>query len=67
MKHDIVFKTKEAYISAKTLLTHHFACRFNDLNDFRIEFYLEGRRNIAKKMLLDMAAVEESEMEYVTG
>ena len=67
MKHDIVFKTKEAYISAKTLLTHHFACRFNDLNDFRIEFYLEGRRNIAKKMLLDMSAVEESEMEYVTG
>ena len=67
MKHDIVFKTKEAYIAAKTILTHHFSCRFNDLDDYRIEFFLEGRRNTAKKMLLDVSAVAESEMEYVTG
>lgn len=67
MKHDIVFKTKEAYIAAKTILTHHFACRFNDLDDYRIEFYQESRRDIAKKMLIDADQVAESDMEYVTG
>jgi hypothetical protein len=67
MKHDIVFKTKEAYIAARTILTHHFSCRFNELDDFRIEFFSEGRRNTAKKMLLDVSAVDGSEMEYVTS
>jgi hypothetical protein len=66
MKHDIVFKTKEAYIAAKTILTHHFSCRFNDLDDYRIEFFLEGRRETAKKMFIDAEAVEESNMEFVT-
>jgi len=66
MKHDIVFKTKEAYIAAKTILTHHFSCRFNDLDDYRIEFFLEGRRETAKKMFIDAQAVEESDMEFVT-
>jgi hypothetical protein len=66
MKHDIVFKTKEAYIAAKTILTHHFSCRFNDLDDYRIEFFLEGRRETAKKMFIDAGAVEESNMEFVT-
>lgn len=67
MKHDIVFKTKEAYIAAKTILTHHFSCRFNDLDDYRIEFFLEGRRETAKKMFIDAQAVEESDMEFVTA
>lgn len=67
MKHDIVFKTKEAYIAAKTILTHHFSCRFNDLDDYRIEFFLEGRRETAKKMFIDAEAVEESNMEFVTA
>jgi len=67
MKYDIVFKTKEAFTAAKTLLTHHYACRFNDLNDYRIEFYLEGRRETAKKMLQDVNAVEEVDMEFVTA
>lgn len=67
MKHDIVFKTKEAYISAKTILTHHFACRFNDLNDYRIEFYLERRRETAKKMLMDSQAVDEIDMEFASA
>jgi hypothetical protein len=67
MKHDIVFKTKDAYISAKTVLTHHFACRFNDLNDYRIEFYLERQRETAKKILMDVQAVDELDMEFVTA
>lgn len=66
MKYDIVFKTKEAFNAAKTLLIHHYACRFNDLNDYRIEFYLEGRRETAKKMLQDVNAVEEVNMKFVT-
>ena len=67
MKYDIVFKTKEAFNAAKTILTHHFSCRFNDVDDYRIEFFLEGRRNTAKKILLDVNAVAESDMEYVTA
>jgi hypothetical protein len=67
MKYDIVFKTKEAFTAAKTLLTHHYACRFNGLDDYRIEFYLEGRRETARKMLLDVNAVEGVEMEFVTA
>jgi len=67
MKHDIVFKTKEAYIAAKTILTHHFSCRFNDLNDYRIEFFLETRRETAKKMFIDADAIEESQMEFVNA
>lgn len=67
MKHDIVFKTKEAYIAAKTILTHHFSCRFNDLDDYRIEFFLEGRRETAKKMFIDADAIEESQMEFVNA
>lgn len=66
MKYDIVFKTKKAYDAAKNILVHHFACRFNDLDDYRIEFYLEGRRETAKKMFVDAAAIDESEMVFVT-
>lgn len=64
MKHDIVFKTREAYDAAKNIL-HAFACRFNDSDDYRIEFFFEGRRETAKKMFIDMRAVDESEMEFV--
>ena len=68
MKYDIVFKTKEAFTAAKTLLTHHYACRFNDLDDYRIEFYLEGRRETAKKMLprrlLRLQNAHSAEKEY---
>lgn len=67
MKYDIVFKTKEAFNAAKTVLTHHYACRFNDLDDYRIELFLEGRRETAKKMLQDVNAVEEVDMEFVTA
>jgi hypothetical protein len=66
MKHDIVFKTREAYDAAKNIL-HAFACRFNDLNDYRIEFYFEGRRETAKKMFIDMGAIDESEMKFVSA
>lgn len=54
MKHDIVFKTDKAYQAAKTLLTPHFACRFNDVNDKRVEFYLESRRDTATLMFTEV-------------
>lgn len=66
MKYDIVFKTKEAFNAAKTILTHHYSCRFNDVNDYRIEFFLENRRDTAKKILMDASAVAEADMEFVT-
>tara|TARA_R110001606_G_scaffold240168_2_gene388289 strand:+ start:1868 stop:2068 length:201 start_codon:yes stop_codon:yes gene_type:complete len=50
MKHDIVFATDKAYQAAKTLLTPYSACRFNGLDDRRIEFYSEGRRRAATFM-----------------
>lgn len=67
MKYDIIFKTQQAFNAAKTVLTHHYSCRFNDLDDYRIEFFLEGRRDTAKKILLDVNAVAESDMEYFTA
>jgi len=67
MKYDIIFKTQQAFNAAKTILTHHYSCRFNDLDDYRIEFFLEGRRDTAKKILLDANAVAESDMEYFTA
>lgn len=67
MKYDIIFKTQQAFNAAKTVLTHHYSCRFNDLDDYRIEFFLEGRRDTAKKILLDANAVAESDMEYFTA
>jgi len=67
MKYNIIFKTKQSYNAAKTVLTHHYACRFNDLDDYRIEFYQSNKRDIAKKMLVDQDAVIESEMEYLNS
>jgi len=66
MKYDIVFASDQAYTAAKTILTPHFACRFNNLDDRRIEFYLEGRRNTAVKMLFDVEAVLEEDMTLVS-
>lgn len=57
MKHDIVFATDKAYQAAKTLLTPHFACRFNDVNDKRIEFRLESRRDTATLMFTEVAEI----------
>ena len=67
MKYDIIFKTQQAFNAAKTVLTYHYSCRFNDLDEYRIEFFLEGRRDTAKKILLDVNAVAESDMEYFTA
>tara|TARA_R110001606_G_scaffold94376_1_gene209340 strand:- start:341 stop:541 length:201 start_codon:yes stop_codon:yes gene_type:complete len=66
MKYDIVFATDQAYTAAKTILTPHFACRFNNLDDRRIEFYLENRRDTAVKMLFDVKAVAEGDMKLVS-
>lgn len=66
MKYDIVFASDQAYTAAKTILTPHFACRFNNLDDRRIEFYLEGRRNTAVKLLFDVEAVLEEDMTLVS-
>lgn len=67
MKYDIVFKTEQAYTAAKNVLIHHFACRFNDACDNRIEFYYESRRDIARKMLEDVNAVAGDDMEFITS
>ena len=66
MKYDIVFATDQAYKAAKTILTPHFACRFNNIDDRRIEFYLENRRDTAVKMLFDVKAVAEEDMKLVS-
>ena len=67
MKYNIVFKTKQAYNSAKTVLTHTSACRFNDVEDDRIEFYLERQRDLAREQLVGAGAVAAENMEYHTA
>lgn len=66
MKHDIVFATDKAYQAAKTLLTPHFACRFNELDDRRIEFYLEGRRRTASLMFEEIDEIGEDDYTFVS-
>lgn len=67
MKHDIVFKTEEAFEAAKTVLTPHFACRFNVVDDFRIEFPLESRRTSARKLIKEKSEVTDDLMVDYTG
>lgn len=67
MKHDIVFKTKEAFEAAQAVLIPHFACRFNDVNDYRIEFYFENRRKSARKLIKEKSEVTDDLMVDFTG
>jgi len=66
MKYDIVFSTDKAYQAAKTLLTPHFACRFNDLDDRRIEFYHEGRRKTATLMFEEIDEIGKDDYTLVS-